>query len=304
MSGLPISLCVCTYRRPAALLTLLARLGDQRVRPLELVVVDNDSAGSARATVEAAGLPFPARYAVEPVQNISAARNRSVAAARGEWLAFLDDDELPEPDWLERLWEASRRHAADAVLAPVVSQLPAQAPDWIARGDFFARRRFATGTVVPRNEFRIGNALIRKALLDRLHGPFDPEFGLTGGEDSDMLCRFADLGARIVWCDEAAVVEPVEHARLTLRWLLMRAWRGGNDHARHFLAGRFGEVTPAARARFVARATLQWLAALALAVLCLPLGRARWAYWLRKAYGNAGKLAALFGRRFEEYATP
>lgn len=283
----------------------MERLAVQKPPPiLELVIVDNDAPGSARAIAQSARMPFPVCYAIEPEKNISLARNRSVSLARGDWLGFLDDDELPEPDWLERLWDTACRYQADAVLAPLLSQPPPEAPDWIRRGDFFARRRFTTGTVVPRNQFRMSNALIRRDGLLRLQGPFDPAYGRTGGEDGDMLCRLARQGARIVWCDEAAVIEPVEPARLTPRWLLMRAWRGGNDYARKFLAGHYGPAGPLARGAFAARAAVQVLAALGLTALSLPLGRDRWFYWLRKVYGNWGKLAALRGRHYEEYGLP
>lgn len=298
-----VSVCVCTFRRPAALARLIDLLAAQRPAAIdELVVVDNDRRESARTTCHAASAPFPVRYAVEPEQNIARARNRAVALARGDWLAFLDDDELPEPDWLARLREAADRYEADAVLGPVLGAPPPDAPAWVREGRFFERRRFATGTPVPRNEFRIGNALVRRACLARLPGPFDPAYGLTGGEDGDMLCRLARAGARIVWCDEAQVLEPVEPARLRPRWLLRRAWRGGNDYARHFLAGHYGPHGPLARAAFAARAAAQGLAALVLAACALPLGRAHWLRRLRQAFANAGKLAALRGRHFEEYA--
>jgi succinoglycan biosynthesis protein ExoM len=297
-----VSVCVCTFRRPAALARLIDLLAEQRPAAIdELVVVDNDARGSARATCHAVTAPFPVHYAIEPEQNIARARNRAVALARGEWLAFLDDDELPPEDWLARLRDAAARYEADAVLGPVLGTPPPDAPRWVREGRFFERRRFATGTAVPRNEFRIGNALVRRACLARLAGPFDPAYGLTGGEDGDMLCRLARAGARIVWCDEAAVLEPVERSRLRPRWLLRRAWRGGNDYARHFLAGHYGPHGPLARALFAAQAAAQAVAALLLALVAAPFGRARWLRRLRQAWANAGKLAALGGRHLEEY---
>lgn len=297
-----LSVCVCTFRRPAALARLVDLLAAQRPAVIdELVVVDNDARGSARASCAAADGVFPVRYAIEPEQNIALARNRAVALARGDWLAFIDDDELPGPDWLARLRDAAARFEADAVLGPVIGLPPPDAPGWVREGRFFERRRFATGTPVPRNEFRIGNALVRREGLLRLAGPFDPAYGLTGGEDGDMLCRLARAGARIVWCDEAKVLEPVERARLRPRWLLRRAWRGGNDYARHFLAGHYGPPGALARAGFAVRAAVQAAGALLLALAAAPFGRARWLHRLRQAWANAGKLAALAGRRHEEY---
>ena len=109
-------------------------------------------------------------------------------------------------------------------------------------------------------------------------------------------------GGRIVWCDEAVVEEPVEAARLSLRWLLLRSLRGGQDFARHVLAGRHGPVTAMRRAQLFLRALVQALAAGAFALLCLPLGRHRAAHWLTKASANLGKLSTFAGWHYREYA--
>src|SRR5262249_39782258 len=131
--------------------------------------------------------------------------------------------------------------------------------------------------------------------------PFDPAYGLTGGEDGDLLSRLALNGARIVWCDEAIVQEPVEKSRLSLKWLLRRAMRGGQDFARHLLAGRYGSQV-AGRGRLFARALFQLLAAAVLAVLLLPAGRHHAAHWLTKASANWGKLSVFLGMHYREYA--
>jgi succinoglycan biosynthesis protein ExoM len=96
---------------------------------------------------------------------------------------------------------------------------------------------------------------VRAAPLHALRGPFDSAYGLTGGEDGDLLARLVQGGARIVWCDESVVTEPVEPKRLKLRWLLLRALRGGQEHARRRLASRYGRLGTAGRVGFVQRAT-------------------------------------------------
>lgn len=306
-----ISVCIATYRRPARLRALLGDLAQQRVLPGEVVVVDNDAAQSGRAAVDRArsgGTPFPVRYAVEPRKNVSHARNRSVAIAQLPWLAFIDDDERAPPGWLEALSQTVERHGADGVLGPVEPQLPAAAPDWLRRGQFYAWPHLATGTQVPPRLLRFGNVLLRAELLrpsGRNGGrpePFDPAYGTTGGEDGDLLTRLTQEGARLVWCEDARVHEPVEPARLSLRWLMLRSLRGGQDFARHVLAGRHGAPTLLRRAALFVRAAVQLLAALALAAATLPLGRHVAARWLTKACANAGKLTVFFGWHYREYA--
>lgn len=299
-----VSLCIATYRRPLRLALLLDDLAGQARPPDELVIVDNDPDASAEAVVAervARGLPFPVRYGRQPVKNISLTRNHSVALASGDWIAFIDDDERAPPYWLQRLCAAVHDYRADGVLGPVIPIVPADAPAWIRRGRFYDWARMPTGNTVPRNRLRFGNLVLRASLL-RGATPFDPAYGLTGGEDGDLLARLAQAGARLVWCDEAVVHEPVEATRLALGWLLRRALRGGQDFARHTLAGRYGANGLGARLRLALRAGVQLLAASLLTLLSLPFGRHHAVHWLTRASANLGKLTIFWGWHYREYA--
>lgn len=301
-----VSVCIATYRRSERLAALLEDLRHQRCLPDEVIVVDNDAAGSARPVVDAQRereLPFALYYDVQPQKNIALTRNRSVELADGEWIAFIDDDERAPERWLEQLLDSARRHHADGVLGPVVPVLPVDAPRWIRRGHFYDWARLPSGTLIPRNRLRFGNVLIRAQWLTGAQGlSFDPAYGLTGGEDGDLLSRLAQRGARFIWCDEAEVLEPVEPARLSLRWLLRRALRGGQDFARHALAGRYGPLGPGRRLLLFLRAGLQVLLAALLALLLWPLGRHHAARWLTRMSANVGKLSVFWGWHYREYA--
>lgn len=299
-----ISLCIATYCRPERLSVLLDDLVNQQQLPTEVVVVDNDPAGSARSVVQrrrALGVPFPIRYEIQPVKNISLTRNRTVALASGDWIAFVDDDERAPPVWLKQLADAVIVCAADGALGPVEPVVPSNAPAWIQRGRFYDWAHLATGAVIPPNKLRFGNVLLWGELLRATPTPFDPDYGLTGGEDGDLLGRLTQQGARIVWCDEAVVHEPVEAARLSLRWLLLRALRGGQDFARHRLTGRFGPMTKAGRVLFFLRALAQSALAASLALLSWPRGHHRGVYWLLKTAANLGKMSIFLGWHYREY---
>jgi succinoglycan biosynthesis protein ExoM len=304
LAKMRISVCIATYRRLDRLEALLLDLTRQQLLPDEVVVVDNDATGSAREVVERcrqARLPFPIHYDIQPEKNISLTRNRTVELTQHEWLAFVDDDERAPDFWLARLAAAAADHAADGVLGPVDPVVPQDAPGWIRRGRFYDFPRMKTGTVVPPNRLRFGNLLLRASSVKSMDVIFDPAYGLTGGEDGDLLARMTLRGARIVWCDEAIVHEPIEKSRLNLPWLLRRAMRGGQDFARHSLSGRYGQRT-AERARLFARALAQLVAAVAIAVVVLPLGRHHAAHWLTKASANMGKLSIFLGWHYREYA--
>jgi succinoglycan biosynthesis protein ExoM len=300
-----VSVCIATYRRPDRLADLLGDLARQRRLPDQIVVVDNDAGGSARETIErcrAAGAPFPIEYDIQPEPNIALTRNRTVSLARGDWLASIDDDERAPESWLAQLIEAADRYAADGVLGPVDPQLPADAPPWIRRGRFYDFPRMPSGGVVPLKRMRFGNVLLRGDLVRAEPGPFDVSYGLTTGEDADMLIRLVNRGGRIVWCDEAIVHEPIESKRLSLRWLMQRALSGGQEFARKSISGRYGPISAPGRAQLFARSCAQLLISAALAVALLPLGRHRSARWIIAASANFGKLSVFWGWQYREYA--
>jgi succinoglycan biosynthesis protein ExoM len=300
-----LSLCIATYRRPERLAAVLLDLTQQTRLPDEVVVVDNDAQESARPIVEArlrAGAPYPIRYAVQPQKNISLTRNKTVELATGDWLAFIDDDERAPLGWLAQLMDAALRYEADGVLGPVNPIVPSSAPGWIRRGRFYDFPRMQSGMVIPPNRLRFGNVLVKASWLRRSATPFDPSLGLTGGEDGDLLARLQQEGARIVWCDEAIVNEPVEPSRLSLQWLMARALRGGQDFARHAMVGRYGEMSLPQRVNFFMVAIAQALLAAVLALVLWPLGRHHAARWLTAASANIGKLSVLWGWRYREYA--
>jgi succinoglycan biosynthesis protein ExoM len=300
-----VSVCIATYRRSDRLRAVLADLARQARPPDQVVVVDNDSAGSARPLIEqlrAAGLPWPITYDIQPERNIAATRNLTVQLADGDWLAFIDDDERAPESWLAQMLETATTHGADGILGPVEPQLPPDAPAWIQRGRFYDFPHLRSGEQVPLNRMRFGNVLLHGDALRAEPGPFDVSYGLSTGEDGDLLVRLAHKGHRILWCDEAIVWEPIEARRLSLRWLLMRALSGGQEFARQTVNGRYGPIGWPGRAVFFCRALLQLLVAAGLALLSWPGGRHRAAHWLITAYANLGKLSVFWGWRYRAYA--
>jgi succinoglycan biosynthesis protein ExoM len=300
-----LSVCIATYRRTERLRAVLEDLAQQSHMPDQVVVVDNDLAGSARGLIEqqrASGAPFAIAYDVQPERNIALTRNLSVRLADGDWLAFIDDDERAPNNWLQQLLEAAALHGADGILAPVEPQLPADAPPWIRRGRFYDFPHLRSGELVPLNRMRFGNVLLRGDAMRAEPGPFDPRYGLSTGEDGDLLVRLARKGRRIIWCDEAIVWEPIETRRLSLRWLLMRALSGGQEFARQTVNGKYGQINWIGRAIFFCRALLQLLLAAGLALLSWPGGRHRAARWLITASANLGKLSVFWGWRYRAYA--
>lgn len=147
-----ISIGIITYLRPAGLERLLRSLNaltfEYPPPELDVVVVDNDPNASARAVCERfrPASRWPLTYVTEPRRGIPQARNRVVQeAADANFIAFIDDDEVPTPDWLNRLLHAQRTYSADVVSGPVLPVFPDEGMHWMARSGFFDRPRYPTG---------------------------------------------------------------------------------------------------------------------------------------------------------------
>lgn len=226
-----VSVCICTYKRPELLLKLLESLAKQTfpLASFEVIVVDNDKSGSANQTITLAAERYPAlcvRYAIEPTQGISYARNRTVALATGELLAFVDDDEWVVSHWLADLVEWIAKLEADAVFGPVIPQYPVDTRAWVIKSRFFESSRFKTGTFIKSQNCRTGNALVKACWMKlRQPVPFDERLALSGGEDYDFFKWSEARGAKYIWCDTAEVNEAVPLSRQSLSFILERCFR-------------------------------------------------------------------------------
>ncbi len=296
-----VGICINTYRRTASLTELLRSVAELNVPPeidLVIVVVDNDSEESARTTVEAVQLPWPIVYDVEPIRNISHARNRAMRRAlaeRADLIAFIDDDETASPQWLSELLRVRAETSAEVVTGPVVGRPPADAPAWAQRGEFFTRRRpLGSGAIVSVAE--TANALVARSVAETF--AFDPSFGLAGGGDSHFFVRARQAGARIVWAADAIVVETVPSSRATVRWLFRRAFREGN-------CGVFVERAVMPLHVWMPQRIAKTLARCAMGVGMLSLavlgGKVAAIRALRQLGLGLGALAGLVGYRYVEY---
>lgn len=235
-SNVHISVCVCTYQRPRYLDLLLQSLSRQKIGDAfsySVVVIDNDSTGSARDTVDRFGKDsvLSVTYDCEPIKNISLARNRGIhRSPEGSHIAFIDDDEFVREDWLYNLYSTMTSRGADGVLGPVIPSFEGAPPKWVESSRVLSRSSFKTGTWISDVRYtRTGNVLLARALFDAaLNPPFDPKYGETGGEDSEFFRTMIGLGKKFVWCNEAPVFEHVSPDRLTRRYHAKRALLRGS----------------------------------------------------------------------------
>ncbi len=295
-----ISVCVCTFKRTLGIDKLLQGLTTQKDKNVnyEIIIVDNDKNKSANSTVtkyKDKHKDINIIYDVETVQNIALARNKSVNLSSGYYIAFIDDDEIPEDTWLKELYASIKKNNADAVFGPVLPVYPPNTPNWIKKGNFFNRPEYPEGQIQKAG--RAGNALVKSEWVKKYTNPFDPDYGLTGGEDSNFFSRIIKDGAKLCWAANAKVYEEVEKGRVNARWLLLRALRGGQGYADRKLEGK-GFIYKTIH--FLYRLLLSFFSQI-IALFVFPAGYHFFIWWERKAFSNFGQFSVLFKYRYKAY---
>lgn len=301
-----VAICVATHRRPLGLERLIKGLDSLEFtrcspRSVTIIVVDNDPEKSAEQTCEAQRVAsrWPLEYVSEPRRGIPFARNACVIAARrlgAELLAFIDDDEVPEPAWLDQLLLVMHDTGAGIVTGPVLPAFEGAVPEWITRGGFFDRERHRTGTFQDRAV--TGNVLLRIGLLASMPTPFDERRPLSGGTDTHLFRRLITDGHRIAWADEAIVHEFNPPARLTAKWLVRRSYRVSSNWSSTEV-----ELQPGLRVRAsrFAKALLRIGQGLALFPIGLVAGRHVLVRAGQYVATGAGFIAGMVGHELDEY---
>lgn len=230
-SRIRVLVCIPTYRRVDYLPSLLDSLMYVRVWALDvsIVICDNDPEGSALG-IRNHSLVASGRVEYRHVGKggLSAVRNFAVDEAtrkQVQFLAFLDDDEIPCEQWLQELLRVQHDYRADVVAGPVV-QLDA------ARADP-AVRALLTRASRPEGLFRgdvgAGNVLLNVAFLSRHELRFDEVFNKFGGEDTHFFRLCDKSGALMAWAPLAEAIERNSPDRLRRYSLLRRAVLNGRS---------------------------------------------------------------------------
>jgi len=227
-----ITVVVGTYNRASSLRSTLesfSRLVIPAGLVWELLVVDNNSTDGTRLVIEAFVRKLPLRYMFEGKQGRSAALNAGITAAKGNVIAFTDDDILLHKDWLSNLNRTFEEQECAAVAGKVVAQWDHPKPDWLTMEDQLAIVRFDFGEELKEIRFPpLGaNSAFRKEVFQR-HGLFRLDLGVSGNkhtitcDDTEFGERLIRGGEKIVYCPSAVIYHPVDPKRATKRYF--RSW--------------------------------------------------------------------------------
>jgi succinoglycan biosynthesis protein ExoM len=238
--GTRISIVIPTFRRPdGAVDAARSALAQECDAAFEIVLVDNDPAGAALPNLHAVADRARRHVTVvhEPRAGVANARNAGLRAARGAFIAFLDDDEIASQRWLAELLRVQSETKADVVFGPVSTRLAAvqhRHVDFFH--DFFARDpHHPEGRI--QQFYGCGSSLVRRAALPSPE-PFHVGRNETGGEDDHLFRTMQARGASFAWAPSAYVWETPAPSRVTLRYTLKRAFACGQAPAARAWAGK------------------------------------------------------------------
>jgi succinoglycan biosynthesis protein ExoM len=246
-----VSILIPTFRRNNLLAQAVRSCLNQcniASKDYEIVVVDNCSNKSAQHVVEnLKDAQATVLYVHEPRQGVAVARNTAVSVARGDYIAFLDDDECATSNWLSELLKHGLQGAA-AVFGPIHETVDDNLKDKRDTFDFSIVRRYfnrVDGDDISDCLYDLGtgNSLFNKHQCFGAEEPFDERHNFLGGEDIEFLSRLRNRKVRFTWAAKAWVNEYVPEERLTTRYLMKRRFHAGQ--VRTIVAsksGRFGTV--------------------------------------------------------------
>ena len=208
-----LTLVITTYKRPEQL-TRALRSAEQ-LRPCadlqaELLVVDNNSPPDTRATFEAAAAHWqgmPLRYAFEPRQGVSHARNQAVTKSQASWIAFMDDDQTIDAEYLDEFERARHWPGAQCIGGPIryanAENLPPWLPPLIRTTGQIDLGPEPQELDPGRTLLKGGNFAVRREALQALGG-FDSRLGRVGtqllaAEEDDLQTRLHAREGKILY---------------------------------------------------------------------------------------------------------
>jgi glycosyltransferase involved in cell wall biosynthesis len=233
------TIAVCSYNGADRIGRTIESLLQQTLPhdDLEILVIDNASKDASGAVARS----FGDRVSVvsEPRPGLSAARNRALVEASGKVVAFIDDDAEAHPSWIENLAAAFDDDSVVGAGGPVELVWPGgEAPRWFDQeiaGFFSGMKRGADPEDLHAPDYPYGtNMAVRRGLVYEMGG-FREDLGRIGTsllsyEEYDLFDRIARTGAAIRYQPDAWVDHHVDAGRVSLRWLLRRAWVNGQSH--------------------------------------------------------------------------
>ena len=224
-----LSIIISTYNNAVSLIRTLNSVAKQDADKAiwECVVVNNNSTDNTAEMVAAFAKEHSdinIKLVDEAQQGLSYARNRGIAEAEGQFLAFIDDDETINEGFVSAYLDLFHNHGAFAGAGALKVRYDSARPKWMS---YYTEKMIANPLNLGKEIITItssvnptgGNMAFNREIF-RLYGGFDTDLGrkgkeLSGGEENDMFQRLRDLGERVFYTPHAIAYHHIADRKLT-----------------------------------------------------------------------------------------
>lgn len=251
----------------------------------QLVVVNNSGEFAAADTQSAVALTSIDQYCDCDViasfeNNIAVGRNIIFKHAQHDLVALIDDDEFPSLHWLINLAKTHHYNNCGVVAGPAHPLYLFDTAVWIRNLDLHNAKGKYTNQ-------KISNCPTANVLIDRTRivgELFNPQYGLSGGEDSEFFLRQRDSNVDMRWCNEAPVFEYIPNSKSTPHYMIKRCILQGALN-RRILTMR-GDIP--SQSFFVARSIMVFAISIIMGTILLVGRHKHSGHWLKRAFSNLG----------------
>ena len=234
-----ITVAICTYNRHEQLNGLLPRLLSDQTLPRDLyriIIVDNSDETGARQSFSRQFSDLPSVSIIESTPpGLSRARNVALEACATRYIAYLDDDASPKPEWLSAILRAFTTHDPAVVAGPIYPVWPHARPEWLPDkyvGCLTILDHGQSDRWLSRHEFAYGANMAFKTDVLRESGGFNVGLGRRGTndllseEEIETQLAVRQRGHKTFYAAAAGVVHMVHANRLTRNYFRARmAWQ-------------------------------------------------------------------------------
>ena len=224
-----LSLVIATYNNATSLARTLKSVAEQDAASSlwECIVVNNASTDNTNSCVEALIKEYShinLRLVEESKQGLSHARNKGIAESKGNIIAFIDDDETINKEFISAYIDLFNNHGAFAAAGAVEVRYDSRRPKWMSK---YTEKMIGNPlnlgnkivTITHSTTPAGGNMAFNREIFN-LYGGFDTDLGrkgseLLGGEENDIFARIRNLGERVFYTPHAIVYHYIADRKLT-----------------------------------------------------------------------------------------
>lgn len=288
-----VSIVIPTFQRPDGIKRALNSVLSQDIadRQIEVIVADNDPAGSAKEVVQDFDKKnaLSIKYVHIPEPGVSNARNGALEHAMGRFVIFLDDDMQAREGWLETLIGTALKYEAGIVFSAAIAKMPNPGdPRNKYMAPFFSSMFHNKKEGLVNETLGTGGCLLDMTRCDMPNPPFDTSLNETGGEDDILFDHLRQNGAKAAWSPNAKSWEivPIERATPEYIWARNFAFGQGptNIHASRGFKGLPGI------ARFMTTGTIQICLYAPIYMVLKLLGHPAYVEYLARTARGFGKV--------------